>query len=245
MRGDRRRSSRCAHAGLRLVPRRLADGLLQPRGVALGRGQARRRHVGGRAQGAPASTTSTSASTSTSISPYPHSLPPPPPLHLPQERAEEIHKSSLREPEALRELHQFAHKFCREERKKNIDVRRTPLTPHTTPHAPRPSRPSRPAGGGTPPPDPDPDPEPHPSPRGLPPAAAHAPAAPAPPPRHTRHVYRGQVGSANPNPHPDPNPNQVGSARIMLKLLLEPLYEEHVESLSRFLEQHAEVGKHG
>jgi len=75
-----------------------------------------------------------------------------------KERAEEIHKSSLREPEALRELHQFAHKFCREERKKNIDV---------------------------------------------------------------------------------------GSARIMLKLLLEPLYEEHVESLSRFLEQHAEVGKRG
>ena len=31
----------------------------------------------------------------------------------------------------------------------------------------------------------------------------------------------------------------------MLKLLLEPLYEEHVESLSRFLEQHTEVGKRG
>ena len=31
----------------------------------------------------------------------------------------------------------------------------------------------------------------------------------------------------------------------MLKLLLEPLYEEHVESLSRFLEQHPEVGKRG
>ena len=40
-----------------------------------------------------------------------------------KERLEDIHKSTLRDPDALRELHIFAHKFCREERKKNIDVR--------------------------------------------------------------------------------------------------------------------------
>lgn len=39
-----------------------------------------------------------------------------------KERLEDIHKSTLRDPDALRELHIFAHKFCREERKKNIDV---------------------------------------------------------------------------------------------------------------------------
>jgi len=75
-----------------------------------------------------------------------------------KERVGSIHKSSLREPEALRELHRFAHKFCREDRKKNIDV---------------------------------------------------------------------------------------GSACIMLQMLLAPLYKEHVDSLSRYLEQHAEVGKRG
>jgi len=75
-----------------------------------------------------------------------------------KERMDGIHKRSLREPEALRELHRFAHKFCREERKKNIDV---------------------------------------------------------------------------------------GSACIMLQMLLAPLYKEHVESISRYLEQHAEVGKRG
>ena len=42
-----------------------------------------------------------------------------------KERLEEVHKSTLSDPDALRELHVFAHKFCREERKKNIDVRRT------------------------------------------------------------------------------------------------------------------------
>lgn len=40
-----------------------------------------------------------------------------------KERLEELHKSTLRDPEGLRELHIYAHKFCREERKKNIDVR--------------------------------------------------------------------------------------------------------------------------
>ncbi len=39
-----------------------------------------------------------------------------------KERLEQIHATTLREADALRELHQFTHKFCREERKKNIDV---------------------------------------------------------------------------------------------------------------------------
>jgi len=39
-----------------------------------------------------------------------------------KERLEDIHKSTLRNAEDLRDLHIFTHKFCREERRKNIDV---------------------------------------------------------------------------------------------------------------------------
>ena len=172
--------------------------------------------------------------------PYPPSPAPSPPapapLHLPQERVEEIHKSSLRESEALRELHQYAHKFCREERKKNIDVSRAPLTPCGR-HAPPWTRTLSLTLA----------------------RAAHRPQRRTcqqrtrqqrPRPRRTTRASYTAARWAAANPHPQPSPltthpHQVGSACIMLKLLLEPLYEEHVESLSRFLEQHAEVGKRG
>jgi hypothetical protein len=62
-----------------------------------------------------------------------------------KERVQELHKSTLRDPDALRELHQFAHKFCREERKKNIDVRPArgplacgPLAPLCSPRGAKP-----------------------------------------------------------------------------------------------------------
>ena len=95
-------------------------------------------------------------------------------------RVEEIHKSSLREPEALRELHQFAHKFCREERKKNIDVR--PHTPHAPRHGHRCLHPN-PDPDPNPNPDPDPDPDPDPRPR------------------------PGPGFNTDPGPNPDPDPD--------------------------------------
>ena len=37
----------------------------------------------------------------------------------------------------------------------------------------------------------------------------------------------------------------MGSAQIMLTLLLKPLYREHIEGISKFLEQHKECAKRG
>ena len=38
------------------------------------------------------------------------------------ERLKQVYSLTRRSPEALRDLHSFTHKFCREDRKKNIDV---------------------------------------------------------------------------------------------------------------------------
>jgi len=39
-----------------------------------------------------------------------------------KERLEVVHAATLRNIDKLRELHQFTHKFCREDRRKNIEV---------------------------------------------------------------------------------------------------------------------------
>uniref|UniRef100_A0A7S4BKY9 Defective in cullin neddylation protein n=1 Tax=Chrysotila carterae TaxID=13221 RepID=A0A7S4BKY9_CHRCT len=42
--------------------------------------------------------------------------------HALRQQLETVHAQTLRDIERLRGLHKFAHKFCREERRKNIDV---------------------------------------------------------------------------------------------------------------------------